>query len=56
MRGIYPTMATITDHGFEKVLDEEIAERFRLLVDRLSTPESTATVGESPTIKGGDAP
>jgi proteasome beta subunit len=53
VRGIYPTMATITDHGFEKVTDEEIADRFRLLVDRLSTPESTATVGETPTMKGG---
>src|SRR3954471_14688699 len=58
VRGIYPTMATITDHGFEKVEDSEIAERFRLLVDRLSTPESTATVGPSPTVassgEGGD--
>ena len=53
VRGIYPTMATITDRGFEKVLDEEIAERFRLLVERLSTPESTATAGETPTMKGG---
>src|SRR5580765_4896796 len=54
VRGIYPTMATITDQGFEKVGDDEIAERFRLLVDRLSTPESTASVGDSPTISGGD--
>jgi proteasome beta subunit len=53
VRGIYPTMATITDHGFEKVTEEEIAERFRQLVDRLSTPESTATVGEAPTMNGG---
>jgi proteasome beta subunit len=55
VRGIYPTMATITDHGFEKVTEEEIADRFRLLVERLSTPESTATVGPAPTISGGDA-
>jgi proteasome beta subunit len=52
VRGIYPTMATITDQGFEKVTDDEIAERFRLLVDRLSVPESTSTVGPSPTIGG----
>jgi proteasome beta subunit len=53
VRGIYPTMATITDHGFEKVLDDEIADRFRQLVDRLSTPESTTAVGDAPTITGG---
>src|SRR5215210_5520378 len=28
VRGIYPTMATITDRGFEKVTDQEIADRF----------------------------
>ena len=56
VRGIYPTMATITDQGFEKVTEEEIAERFRLLVDRLSTPESTASVGPSPTLRQGEQP
>jgi len=55
VRGIYPTVATITDQGFEKLGDDEIAERFRLLVDRLSTPDSTASVGPSPTVNGGDA-
>jgi proteasome beta subunit len=54
VRGIYPTMATITDQGFEKVTEEEIADRFRVLVERLSTPDSTATSGASPTIQGGD--
>src|SRR6188472_3912772 len=29
VRGIYPTIATITDSGFERVPQEEIAERFR---------------------------
>ena len=53
VRGIYPTMATITDRGFEKVTDDEIAERFRQLVDRLSTPDSTSTSGAAPTV-GGD--
>ena len=56
VRGIYPTMATITDHGFEKVTEEEIADRFRLLVDRLSTPDSTANAGIAPTANGGDTP
>src|SRR4051812_2005831 len=53
VRGIYPTMATITDRGFERITDDEIAERFRLLVDRLSTPDSTANVGPSPTMTEG---
>ncbi len=55
VRGIYPTMATITVDGFQTVEEPEIADRFRQLLDRLSTPESTATVGASPTIRGGDA-
>ena len=54
VRGIYPTMATITDRGFEKVGEPEIADRFRLLVDRLSTPDSTSNSGVAPTIEGGD--
>ncbi|MEY2447555.1 MAG: proteasome beta subunit [Acidimicrobiaceae bacterium] len=56
VRGIYPTMATITDRGFEKVGEDEIADRFRQLVDRLSTPESTSTSGPAPTMNGGDTP
>src|SRR5215207_7737125 len=40
VRGIYPTIATITSAGFERVPEAEIAERFRALVQRLSTPES----------------
>jgi proteasome beta subunit len=50
VRGIYPTMATITAAGFERVAEAEVADRFRSLVDRLSTPESTATAGSSPTM------
>jgi proteasome beta subunit len=63
VRGIYPTIATITANGFEKLEDSEVAERFQALVDRLSTPESTAaTAGPAPTMpaaegatNGGDA-
>lgn len=51
VRGIYPTMATISAAGFEKVDDAEIADRFRLLVDRLSTPESSSSLGTSPTMR-----
>jgi proteasome beta subunit len=53
VRGIYPTLATITSDGFDKVPDEEVADRFRVLVQQLSTPESTATVGPSPTMENG---
>jgi proteasome beta subunit len=48
VRGIYPTMATITDHGFERVAEPEIADRFRALVERLAPPESPATLGTAP--------
>jgi proteasome beta subunit len=55
IRGIYPTMATITGNGFERVADTEIAERFQALVDRMSTPESAAaTAGPTPTMGGSD--
>lgn len=50
VRGIFPTMATITSDGFTRVANEEVADRFRGLVDRMSTPESTATVGAAPTM------
>jgi proteasome beta subunit len=36
VRGIYPTVATITVEGFERVADEEVAERFRSLIERKS--------------------
>ncbi|MEA3057041.1 MAG: proteasome beta subunit [Actinomycetota bacterium] len=52
VRGIYPTIATITTTGFERVPEEEIAERFRVLVDRLATPEGVANPGAAPQIGG----
>src|SRR5439155_4234173 len=55
VRGIYPTMATITDQGFERVTDAEVADRFRGLLDRLSTPESTASIVVAPSMKGGQS-
>jgi proteasome beta subunit len=48
VRGIYPSMATISEAGFERVEESEIAERFRALVDRLSTPASASTTGGVP--------
>ncbi|MDP9419763.1 MAG: proteasome subunit beta [Actinomycetota bacterium] len=52
VRGIYPTIATITAEGFDRIEEDEVAERFRRLVDRLSTPESTTSIGTAPTMDG----
>jgi proteasome beta subunit len=34
VRGIYPTVATITETGFERVTEEEVAARFQALIER----------------------
>ena len=34
VRGIYPTVATITTDGFERVPDEQVAQRFSALIER----------------------
>jgi proteasome beta subunit len=36
VRGIYPTIATITDAGFDRVVEDEVAQRFRGLLDQLT--------------------
>ena len=36
VRGIYPAIATITTGGFERVPEEDVAERFDALIDRRS--------------------
>jgi proteasome beta subunit len=55
VRGIYPVIATITAEGFTRVPDDEIAERFTALIDRLRTPDSTTSSGAAPSIRtGGD--
>ena len=41
VRGIYPTVATITERGFEKLDEPEIAERFAGLLESLSARESS---------------
>jgi proteasome beta subunit len=53
VRGIYPTMATITGDGFVRVEEDEVEERFRNLVERLSTPDSTTASGAAPSIGDG---
>lgn len=53
VRGIYPTMATITAEGFDRVEEAEIAQRFRALVDTLTSAESTESTtssGSSPSL------
>jgi proteasome beta subunit len=50
VRGIFPTIATITAEGFERVTEAEVADRFRALVDQLSTPDSTTATGAAPSI------
>ncbi len=52
VRGIYPTMATITVDGFVRVEETEVAERFGDLVGRLATPDSTTASGSAPSIGG----
>jgi proteasome beta subunit len=52
VRGIFPTIATITGAGFERVPEDEVRDRFRSLVDGLSTPESTSQSGIAPTADG----
>jgi proteasome beta subunit len=53
VRGIFPVIATITADGFTRLDDDEVSERFRALLDRMSTPDSTTATGTSPTIPGG---
>jgi proteasome beta subunit len=50
VRGIFPTMATITASGFDRVPEQEVADRFRTLVDTLSTAESTTATGSTPSL------
>jgi proteasome beta subunit len=49
VRGIYPVVATITAEGFARLGDDDVAARFRALLERLSIPGSTTSVGLSPT-------
>ena len=56
LRGIYPVMATITADGFERVADDEIAERFQALIDQLATLHARGTpssAGDQPDHAGG---
>lgn len=56
VRGIYPTIATITDDGFRRVDELEVAERFGGLLERLSEQQATRRVPETDDDLGGDLP
>ncbi len=51
IRGIFPTIPTITTDGFVQVPEDEIAERFRGLVERLTASEGAT--GQGGSISGG---
>ena len=53
VRRIYPTIATITADGFQRVDETEVADRFASLIDAMSTPDSATTTGANPTMHGG---
>jgi proteasome beta subunit len=42
VRGIYPTVATITSRGFERVTEAEVSERFAVLLESLAAREAVA--------------
>jgi proteasome beta subunit len=49
VRGIWPTVATITAAGFERLEDDAVGERFRGLLERLSASAAGAPPMESET-------
>jgi proteasome beta subunit len=55
VRGIYPTMATITEEGFDRVAEAEIAERFGELIGAMSLREAerTSLLAETTSDHGG---
>jgi proteasome beta subunit len=57
VRGIFPTMATITGGGFERVTDDEVRARFTQLIDRMSITDEgvVADVSTPPSIGTGDS-
>ncbi len=46
VRGIYPTVATITAEGFERAAEEEVAERFRSLIQHKTEAGQLPAVSE----------
>ena len=55
VRGIFPTIATITAAGFDRLDDEDVGRRFRALVDRMSLPQGDIEGAPGGGVPGGDA-
>ncbi|MBI2710762.1 MAG: proteasome subunit beta [Actinobacteria bacterium] len=62
LRGIWPVVVTITEAGYERVVDAELAERFEVLLERMRATRSAVGLGgapagaDHPAGPGGDAP
>jgi hypothetical protein len=41
-------VATITESGFERLADDDVAARFRSLLDNLSATRGTTSMGAAP--------
>jgi proteasome beta subunit len=52
VRGIYPVVATISAEGFARLEDQEVADRFRNLLDHLAAPAGTTATGALPGAPG----
>jgi proteasome beta subunit len=52
VRGIWPTIATITDEGFDRVPEDDVADRFRTLLGHLTDREAGAPPMASETDTG----
>jgi proteasome beta subunit len=48
IRGIYPTVATITGDGFDPVAETEIADQFAALLDRMTVQTGGSEAGGAP--------
>ena len=53
VRGIYPVIATITAQGFERLADDDVAARFRALLETLHATRGTTSIGVAPGAKPG---
>ena len=54
VRGIFPTIATITSAGFGRVAEDEVGDRFRGLVERLSLPHGDIEAPPGGGVPGGE--
>jgi proteasome beta subunit len=54
VRGIFPVVATITADGFQALENDDVAARFRALVDTLATARGTTSTGPPSSSPGSD--